>query len=158
MLRAMLDLDQTRSELVRPTLHALTLWSPAAERLVLGTMLVESTLTYLKQIGTGPARGLPQTEPASRRDLYTNFLAYKPALRSLLEALAVPGADRDEQLSWNGRYAVGVCRLLYYRRPEALPAADDLSGLAAYWKAHYNTALGAGNPSKFINLCRLHGV
>ncbi|MBI3775871.1 MAG: hypothetical protein HY273_10020 [Gammaproteobacteria bacterium] len=32
----------------------------------------------------------------------------------------------------------------------ALPDADDLPALAAYWKAHYNTAQGKGQVQNFM--------
>ena len=59
---------------IRPALTKINLWSRSAEELVLGTAIVESGLTYLKQRGEGPALGLWQIEPATHEDLYTNFL------------------------------------------------------------------------------------
>ena len=43
-----------------------------------------------------------------------------------------------------------MARIHYLRVPEALPAADDVVGLAAYWKRYYNTELGAGTVEKFV--------
>ena len=43
-----------------------------------------------------------------------------------------------------------VARLICYRAPAPLPAADDLVGLARYWKAHDNPALGAGTVAGFL--------
>ena len=53
----MLDPGQFRRLVVRPALQAIGLCSPAAERLLLGTALTESGLTWLAQKGGGPARG-----------------------------------------------------------------------------------------------------
>ena len=39
-------------------------------------------------------------------------------------------------------YATLMCRMHYMRQREALPAATDASGMAAYHKDHYNTAKG----------------
>jgi hypothetical protein len=40
--------------------------------------------------------------------------------------------------------------MVYWRRPEQLPVADDISALAAYWKTHYNTPKGKGKIETFI--------
>jgi hypothetical protein len=57
---------------------------------------------------------------------------------------------RHDQLAWNLGYATAIARLVYYRRPEPLPHADDLAGLARYWKVHFNSHLGAGAPEDFL--------
>ena len=80
--------SQTLALVIRPALEKLSLWSLSAEELVLGTAIVESGLTYLKQHGDGPALGLWQVEPATHDDLYTNFLNFRPELGSKLLVLA----------------------------------------------------------------------
>ena len=90
--------SQIRSLVIRPALEKLNLWSLSAEELVLGTAIVESGLTYLRQHNDGPA----------------------------------------------------VCRLCYYRKPDALPEAGDIEGQAAFWKQHYNTPLGKGTVTKYV--------
>ena len=135
---------------IRPTLEGLGLPSPAAERLLLGTALVESGLTYLTQIGGGPALGLYQVEPATHKDLYRNWLNFRPEWAAALERFIVPAQPRGDQLVWNLAYATAAARLIYYRRPEPLPMADDIQGLAQYWKAHFNTHLGAGSAEDFL--------
>ena len=75
---------------IAPALEKIGLWSRAAEELVLGTAIIESGLTYLKQHGDGPALGLWQVEPATHDDLYTNFLNYRPELGSILMELRAP--------------------------------------------------------------------
>ena len=62
---------------------------------------------------------------------------------------AVLEARRTAGLDTNLAYATAMARMLYWRKPEALPAADDIPGLAAYWKRHYNTAAGRGKPADF---------
>jgi hypothetical protein len=146
-----LDVRQFRAEVVRPTLVALGLHSDAAEDLLVGTALVESRLRYLRQIGGGPALGVFQMEPATHDDIQANYLAHRARLRDAVAAFRAPAPRPDSaQLATNLAYATAMCRVHYYRRPEALPAHGDVAGYAAYWKAHYNTALGAGTPEKFI--------
>ena len=69
----MLAAKQMSTLVIKPLPKKLNLWSPSAEELVLGTAIVESGLTYLKQHGDGPALGLWQVEPPTHEDLYTNF-------------------------------------------------------------------------------------
>ena len=142
--------SQTLALVIRLALKKLRLWSPSAEELVFGTAIVESGLTYLKQHGDGPALGLWQVEPATHDDLYTNFLNYRPELGSKLIELRAAGLSLDENLATNLMYGAAVCRLCYYRKPDALPEAGDIEGQAAFWKQHYNTIFGAGTVSKYV--------
>jgi len=142
--------SQMLALVIRPALEKLRLWSPSAEELVFGTAIVESGLTYLKQHGDGPALGLWQVEPATHDDLYTNFLNYRPELGSKLMELRAAGLSLDENLATNLMYGAAVCRLCYYRKPDALPEAGDIEGQASFWKQHYNTIFGAGTVSKYV--------
>lgn len=145
-----------RFQVIRPTLNRLGLWSAAAELLLLGTALAESGLRWLRQKGGGPALGVYQIEPATHRDIWANYLAYRPEQRARVAALRAAAPEPEVQLMTNLAYATAIARLVYRRRPEPMPAADDLAGLAGYWKAHYNTALGAGAPEDFMNALGPH--
>ena len=146
----MLAATQTLSMVIRPALSKINLWSPSASELVLGTAIVESGLTYIRQWGDGPALGLWQVEPSTQNDLYTNFLNYRPELGSALMKLRAPNLSMDENLATNLMYGVAVCRLCYYRKPDALPEAGDIEGQGQYWKQHYNTPLGKGTVTKYV--------
>ncbi|HET9149524.1 MAG TPA: hypothetical protein VFO61_03500 [Alphaproteobacteria bacterium] len=146
-----LDPVQFRASVVRPTLKAIGLWSESAEALVLGTAIHESGLRWLAQAG-GPALGLYQIEPATHKDIWENYLAYRPPLARVVQGLAATRTDIE--LVRNLAYATAICRVRYARAPAALPAASDVDGLAAYWKAHYNTALGAGDPAQWARRFR----
>lgn len=148
---------------VTPTLHAQGLYSLAAAQLVTATAVHESQSGhYLKQVN-GPALGIFQVEPATHRDLFENFLRYRPEhRRNLLNFAALSLADAKHcsieglpallelQLITNLAYAAAVCRLCYYRRPEPLPPANDPIAQARYWKAHYNTPAGRGTVEQFV--------
>ncbi len=150
----MLDPRQFRVLVIRPTLKHLKMWTPAAENLLLGTAAHESRLTYLKQHGSGPALGVYQIEPATHEDVWENYLKYKGDIAGRVRALASqnwPGENNmHRELITNLAYATAIARLVYYRRPEPMPAANDIDGLARYWKQHYNTPLGAGRPAEFV--------
>lgn len=147
-----IDCKQLRELVVRPTLKLITLWSPAAENLILGTAGQESKMgTYLKQIGTGPALGIYQMEPATHKDLWDSFLRFRPEIRKLIiPLLSNNNINIDPQeMVFNLAYATAMARLKYKRVKEALPATDDIDGLANYWKQYYNTPEGAGTVEEF---------
>lgn len=144
----MVDVEQFRDHVVAPALRALGMWSPAAERLLLGTALHESGFKYLTQRGGGPARGFYQIEPATEEDVWSSYLAYRPELAARVRALGVDG-PRPAHLIDNLSYATAIARLVYFRVPRRLPDADDIDGLARYWKRYYNTARGGGAAATF---------
>lgn len=167
----MIDVDQARHDIVRPALEFVGLWSQAAENLVLGTGLVESRLSYVRQIASvdstgrragprGPALGLFQMEPATHDDIWRNWLG--GGSRALIAAAVrdhVGNGDRSaERLVWDLRYAAIMCRLHYRRVAEALPDYADLDGLSLYWKRHYNTSLGAGDPKTWVAMFRTYAM
>ena len=128
--------SQMLALVIRPALEKLSLWSLSAEELVLGTAIVESGLTYLKQHGDGPALGLWQIEPATHDDLYTNFLNFRPELGSKLIELRAAGLSLDENLATNLMYGAAVCRLCYYRkRPILYPRLVTSRGKPASGKS-----------------------
>ena len=88
-------------------------------------------------------------EPRTHDDLYANYLSYRQELGARLMELRAPALSMDENLATNLMYGAAVCRLCYYRQPEALPEAGDIEGQAAFWKQHYITPLGAGTVSKY---------
>lgn len=139
-----LDPQQFRLQIVRPTLERIGLHSQAAENLILGTALQESRLKYLRQLGTGPALGVMQMEPATYWDIQHNYLKYQTALAIKVHGLTSSDDLAVTELVGNLPYAVAMARVHYRRVSAALPAAIDGRGLAAYWKQYYNTPAGAG--------------
>ena len=150
-----MDAGDFRELVVRPALQFLAkaakkprLWSPAAENLVVGTGIHESGgLRYLWQrkangvrLAHGQAgRGLFQIQPGTYRDLWRTYLAFRPELFDALNGLSSADQPMDMELIGNMSYAAAVCRLIYWRRPEPLPEADDIEGMARYWGQFYQT-------------------
>lgn len=140
---------------IRPTLRLLdiggpsSLSMPAAQVLLLGTALAETRLEYLRQIG-GPGLSIYSIEPATRRDVYDNFLVYRTELMFRVDCFASKTGDLDQQLAWNLAYATAIARMVYYRRPEALPEADDAVALSHFHKRHFNTVLGKADPDENV--------
>ena len=153
-----MNLEQLRELVIRPALQHIELWTPAAENLVLGTALVESKAEYVHQV-QGPALGLWQMEPATHDDIWKNYLHFNRRLANLVEQLQTDAAITAGSLELIGNlyYGAAMCRVHYRRALEPIPAEKDAEAMARYWKAHYNTVLGAGTVEKalprFIVVC-----
>lgn len=149
-----INIGQLRKLVVRPVIKHLDAWSLSAENLILGTIAQESHGShYIQQLGGGPAVGMCQMEPATFRDIYQNYLKYRPELAAKVAELELPNwyEDHDaDEMAGNNYYAVAMCRVHYLRVSEPLPEADDLHGLASYWKRFYNSHFGKGTPQEFM--------
>lgn len=148
----MLKAIQLRELIIRPALQDLVMWSEAAEELLIFTCAVESDGgTYLKQIH-GPALGIYQMEPETYNDIWQNFLAYKAGiLMKFLYNFNAPKMPDEERLIWDLRFATAITRIHYLRVNAALPAHDDINSIYDYYKAHYNTSLGAADKSRCLS-------
>jgi hypothetical protein len=139
-------------EVILPALAGLELDAnpKAASQLLLGTAIQESNLQFRRQFGDGPARGLFQMEPATHNDIWNNFLRFNEPLSAKVRSFLNGDPQSAATLENNDKYAAAMARVHYRRVPPALPAADDIAAMGAYWKAHYNTPLGAGTATEFI--------
>lgn len=144
-----------RRAIVEPTLAEIAdaarmphIASPVAIDLVMGTAAAESEFTAIHQVGGGPALGFWQIEPATAEDVWVNYLQHRPALLKAMGPIMTLGVPH-RQLASSLTYGAVMCRLIYLRCPRPLPRHGDVPAYAAYWKAHYNTRLGAGTEQKF---------
>lgn len=142
----MLDKEQFEKYIIMPALKEIGLYSEDAAAMLISTAIAESRLTYIKQIGNGPALGLYQCEPATHNDIHISFLAYRKNKPYFISRRSV------NDLIWDLKYATQICRIHYLRIPTSLPDKDDLEGQAIYWKDHYNTNHGKGTVDKFIQI------
>lgn len=137
----------TKEELsvyIRRALIPKRLWSLAAENLLMGTCAQESHMgRYITQMGEGPARGVFQMEGAT----YESILAESDIYRR--GGIKLPKSV--DTLIYDINAAIMSARLKYSMIPEKLPAADDIKGMARYWKKYYNTHLGKGTEDEFIH-------
>lgn len=117
------------------------LLSPQAVNLLLGTAAQESAFgTYIQQLGSGPALGIFQMEPAT-------FAWLKKKFRWKYRELFF---RKFEELEWDLRLAIIMARLRYRVDKEPLPSAIDIGDMAAYWKRVYNTFKGKGTMAEFV--------
>jgi hypothetical protein len=142
--------DALRTAIIRPALQAIFLWSPAAEDLLLGTAAQESGFRNIRQIGSGPALGYWQMEPATHNDIWGNYLRYHADLAYAAALLAKSPLPTPASMVEYPQYGAAMARVKYLRVPEPLPKEGDIEGLAAYWKHWYNTPEGAGTPAEFV--------
>ncbi|MCI0558358.1 MAG: hypothetical protein MN733_07670 [Nitrososphaera sp.] len=139
----MINISDLVRYVVRPTLekHGPMFRAPAAEQLVVATAYAESNGEFLHQV-KGPALSLWQIEPATAGWLFQKYRNYFAAFGyTSLELERLPG---DLYL---GAF---LCRLKYWSINSPLPAEDNWSAIAAYWKKNYNTELGKGTVEGFL--------
>lgn len=141
------NLSQVKQHIIKPTLGLLPpqYSSLSAVNLLAFTFLKESNGgLYIVQLNNGPAKGPFQMEPFTHDDCWSNFLKYNPVLADVGRMLAHAGKPDADQMPGNWNYACFMARVKYARDSDPLPAADDATGIATYWKRVYNTHLGAG--------------
>lgn len=158
----MIKPDHLVKYVITPVNEFLGMWSKAADYLVLGTALTESTIngeTWLHQNG-GPAIGPWQMEPNTYEDIWNNWLDFNSDVKAKVTSLMCIGGPVKgaEQMRGNLFFATAMTRILYRRVKAPLPAYYDIEGLAHYWKKYYNTVLGKGNPEVFVNRLSKSGV
>jgi len=120
-----------------------TLFSDDAVELLMLTAAQESHCGMFIEQVMGPALGIFQMEPATFRDIWDNFLKYRPALQAACKGLAVPNAPYDMNLRGNILFQIAMARVHYYRvGKEAVPDARNVRALAEYYKVNYNTVKG----------------
>lgn len=148
----MINSYHLRHYVIKPTLEIIG-WSLAAENLLMGTAAQESQLGfYLKQIN-GPALGIFQIEPATHKDVWANYINYRPELKNKLAQIVTIKSPEwlETHLVTNLAYSAAIARIIYMRAPEKLPDANEIEGMARYWKKYYNTDLGKGTVEEFKN-------
>lgn len=136
---------------MRPSLLSIDLWSKSAENLLLLTALVESELTYLKQVPKGPALGVFQIERKTFNDILTYLERKKSLSEKILRACNLDSLiTTDKRFIGNLAYQCIIARVFYLRFEEALPDYNDVEGLATYHKKYYNTHLGKADINESI--------
>ena len=144
------------TKIIQPALTRVNMYSDAAAQLLAGTAAQESGMgTYLVQV-EGPALGLFQMEPDSHKDIYANYLKFRPQDRLLIfdacRMAPVPTnlMPEDACLIYNMYYASIMCRIKYLRAKDPLPEFGDIQGQANYWKNNYNSQIGKGDTAAYM--------
>jgi len=139
--------------LIARTIIAQELYSEVVALLLLGTAAAESDFgTYLEQIGGGPGLGAFQMEPATKDDIWNNYLFYGRVARrkAIYKISGVRSANNNGALGWNLAYAICMARLHYRRILEPFPKSENIEGLGEYWDCHWNRNPEKGTVKQFI--------
>lgn len=156
-----MNANQLKQYVIEPTLHRMGMYSEAAVNLLLGTAAQESAMgEYIHQVG-GPALGIYQIEMPTANDWLKRYIPLHKAIGDRFTAGIMMLGDRKlrfklikniaihDKLIGDLVFQTALCRIGYYMRPEPLPRADDVEGLARYWKKYHNTAMGRGTELEF---------
>ena len=142
---------------IEPTLDQLTLVSGKAfnginaSSLLLTTAIVESDCRYIHQID-GPAVSPFQIEPDTYKDIVENYLSYRePLIDSIHSVTGIDLTGYLSKLVLTNHLSLStiIARLVYYRRPDALPHYLNESGQWYMYKKYYNTQYGSTDESEF---------
>ena len=136
--------DEFRQLVIRDTLKSLGEWAPAHENLLLGTAAQESSLGL--SLKCGRLLGIYHISPNTHRVVWDKYLLHHPELASRVRGLAGQHSfirDPHGELISNLKYATAIAWLIYRRAEQALPADDDVPGLARYWHRHFRSKASA---------------
>lgn len=82
-------------------------------------------------------------------DIHKNYFTHKHDLFEKVDQFR-GDMNRIFALQFNFPYATAMARIQYWRKPDPLPDAEDIFGLARYWKKIYNTPGGKGTVEEFL--------
>ena len=140
---------------IKTTLKKYKFYSEGMHKLLLGTIAAESEYgKFNRQIGGGPARGIYQMESATANDIWNEYLAYHPVLRSKVKKSLWKNVDLKTQLRYNIEYQT-LMAVIHYKRAEEknnIKIEDDASrwSCAFYYKKYWNSYKGKGSTVKFF--------
>lgn len=150
-----IDAKQLKEVVVLPALNALGLSSLSAVNLLIGTAAQETNMgTYLiqKQIGLRGGIGIYQQSAASHVAIWERMVKPDAAMRAKISLyLGYSGMPQASRLATDLALATIMARLYYYAINVALPDANDLPGLAKYYKRYWNTEMGKATEEQFID-------
>ncbi|AIR91720.1 hypothetical protein [Pseudomonas cremoricolorata] len=124
---------------IRPTLLYLDCHCASAEALLLGIAASQSALGAALHGRRG--HGLYRIDESRHTTLWDHYLAEDPEKASLVRGLASQHAflrGPHLELTVNLRYATAIAWMLVEEQGTALPAADDIAGLARIWRQTFN--------------------
>ena len=139
---------------IKKALKETNLYSDGMYKLLLGTAATESDFGKLNKQAGGPALGIFQMEPNTAKDIWTDYLAYHPVLRSKVTKTLWKNVDLKTQLRYNIKYQTAIA-VVHYKRAEErknIKIEDNLSKWSAshYYKTLWNTHQGKGSTVRYF--------
>lgn len=147
-----MNVSELREQIIGPTLKYLGINSSVAEELLLGTAALESKLNPLCQGDDG--LGIYQITPDQHRQIWDQYLAFKPDLASKVRGLASQHRflqDPDKELSWNLSYATAIAWLIYQREEIVLPKHSEVHQLGQLWLKCFGKNQDSGKNERRFN-------
>lgn len=160
--------SQFRIEIVIPALKGIGLYSTEATELIIATIAQESHGgTYVEQLGPAHACGVIQMEEGTYNDIWNLYLKkidpktnliwkYGQDLTDkIMQSCNFKEEPKFEELIYNLRLNIIMCRLHYLRFPDILPNAGDIDNIWLLYKRRYNTPGGGATKAQFLSNYRL---
>jgi len=145
----MIDNQQFRASIIRPTLAKLELASDKAENLLVMVMAHESNGGYYLQQTKGPALGVYQMETATFNDLWRRYLFNKPDLENrLMDSCNLKHIPEPEEMEGNLYLATAMARIFFLRVYTPIPT--DLELLSEHIKKFWNTEAGKATAAEYL--------
>ena len=139
-------------KIINWSLNNLDMNSEDASALVYRTGMAESGYRHLSQMGSGPAVGFFQVEPATIDDTWNNYAVYRKPIMAILKDMGFDPDDSRMRVMSSIALQAAFCRLKYLRDPKPIPCWTDLEEQGKYWKRVYNTNLGSGTIKHFVQV------
>ncbi|WP_211333550.1 hypothetical protein [Sinobacterium caligoides] len=134
-----LSAEELEHYVIRPTLSALDVESEGAVKLLLGTAALESHFSLSHSHHSMPdGLGLFQITPQAHREVWDNYLAFRPNLASKVRGLASQHhflTSPDIELRTNLSYSTAIAWMIYQYHNETnnLPIDEDVSSMGELW-------------------------
>ncbi len=150
-----MNANELKTTIIEPVLEAMYMSSPRATQMLLGIAAVESDMTQNLKNTICSSLGPWQIEKKTFEDIKDRYLMRddKQQLRDDVENVCGVKLENlpFEELLTNFKLGAAFARIRLWWVSTPLPEANDVEGMAEYWKAHYNTALGAGAEQDFVD-------
>lgn len=150
-----MNANELKTTIIEPVLEAMYMSSPRATQMLIGIAAVESDMCKNLKNTICSSLGPWQIEKKTFEDIKDRYLMRhdKQQLRDEVENVCDVTLENlpFEELLTNFKLGCAFARIRLWWVSTSLPEVNDVEGMAEYWKAHYNTALGAGTEQDFVD-------
>lgn len=123
--------------------------------LMVGTACAETHFGTLRDRHIQQGRGVYQLDEVRFKDIRQYMLFQRPEFNVMCInefGIDIQYVGYGIAIDYSPLLSTILCRIGYYMKPEALPAAGDTKGQAAYYKKHWNSSLGKSSTEKYLKL------
>lgn len=137
--------------IIRPTLKALGICSPAAEKLMLGTAAVQSNLGFFIKSNNGI--GIFGIDSERHQDIWDKYLAFQEDLASEVRGFASQHEflkAPDAELASNLRYSTAIAWMVYQQANVDLSTLKTPQDMANCWYEVFTNNSAHQSPAIFL--------